>query len=88
MTQQINPLSALEIHALHEALEDEYRAWATYDQVIADFGDVRPFNNIRNAEARHIEALRVARSARTPGQEESLAMPACRPPVRPASRAK
>jgi len=59
MTQQINPLSALEIHALHEALEDEYRAWATYDQVIADFGDVRPFNNIRNAEARHIEALRV-----------------------------
>jgi hypothetical protein len=47
-----------EIRALREALDDEYRAWATYDQVIADFGEVRPFSNIREAEARHIEALR------------------------------
>jgi len=47
-----------EFRALEEALEDEYRAWATYDQVIADFGEVRPFSNIREAEARHIEALR------------------------------
>lgn len=50
-------LSDAEVAALHEALEDEYRAWATYDQVIADFGSVRPFVNIRDAEARHIEAL-------------------------------
>jgi hypothetical protein len=50
-------LSGAEIHALNEALDDEYRAWATYDQVIADFGEVPPFNNIREAEARHIEAL-------------------------------
>jgi hypothetical protein len=34
-----------------------YRAWATYDQVIADYGAVQPFANIRNAEARHTEAL-------------------------------
>jgi len=27
-------------------------------QVIADFGDVPPFSHIREAEARHIEALR------------------------------
>lgn len=46
-----------EIRALREALDDEYRAWLTYDQVIADFGAVPPFVNIRDAEARHIEAL-------------------------------
>ena len=53
----MNSLSETEAHALHEALDDEYRSWATYDQVIADFGEVRPFSNIREAEARHIEAL-------------------------------
>lgn len=50
-------LSETEIQVLHEALDDEYRAWATYDQVIADFGAVQPFVNIRAAEARHIGAL-------------------------------
>ncbi|HSQ69280.1 MAG TPA: hypothetical protein VLM41_04290 [Steroidobacteraceae bacterium] len=50
-------LNGTERRALEEALDDEYRAWATYDQVIADFGQVRPFSNIREAEARHIEAL-------------------------------
>ena len=53
----MNSLTEIEIHALNEALDDEYLAWATYDQVIADFGEVRPFTNIREAEARHIEAL-------------------------------
>ena len=46
-----------EIEVLLEALDDEYRAWATYDQVLSDFGDVRPFTNIRESEARHIDAL-------------------------------
>jgi len=50
-------LSKKEQAALHEALDDEYRAWATYDQIISDFGQVRPFVNIREAEARHIQAL-------------------------------
>jgi hypothetical protein len=50
-------LSEAEVRALHEALDDEYRAWATYDQVIRDFGLQRPFSNIRDAEARHIAAL-------------------------------
>ncbi|MGY6276415.1 ferritin-like domain-containing protein [Methylomonas sp. MgM2] len=50
-------LSETEIRALEEALDDEYKALATYDQIIADFGEVRPFINIREAEARHIEAL-------------------------------
>lgn len=51
-------LNEKEIRALHDALDDEYKAWSTYDQVLADFGDVRPFSNIRDAEGRHIAALR------------------------------
>jgi len=51
-------LNETELQALREALDDEYLAWATYDQVIRDFGAERPFINIRRAEARHIEALR------------------------------
>lgn len=54
----MDQLTAAEINALHEALEDEYQSWSIYDQVIQDFGEVRPFINIREAEARHIEALR------------------------------
>lgn len=50
-------MTASEIQALNEALDDEYHAWATYDQVATDFGNVRPFVNVRDAEARHIEAL-------------------------------
>ena len=53
----MSELDRSEIEALNEALNDEYLAWATYDQVIRDFGDVRPFINIRDAEARHIQAL-------------------------------
>lgn len=53
-----NTLTEDETQALHEALEDEYLSWTTYDQVVRDFGEVRPFINIRAAEARHIEALR------------------------------
>lgn len=55
----MSELADREISALHDALDDEYQAWATYDQVIADFGEVMPFMNIRDAEARHIEALLV-----------------------------
>jgi len=51
-------LDEAEVRALAEALDDEYRALATYDRVIADFGDVLPFTNIRDAEARHVDALR------------------------------
>ena len=50
-------LSASEAEALLMALEDEYKAWAVYDQVIADFGAVRPFTSIQRAEESHIKAL-------------------------------
>ena len=55
----MNDLTDEDIRVLNEALDDEYRSWATYDQVIADFGEVQPFSNIREAEARHIDALLV-----------------------------
>jgi hypothetical protein len=50
-------LNDTDIRVLEEALDDEYRAWATYDQVIRDFGPVLPFTRIRAAEERHIDAL-------------------------------
>jgi hypothetical protein len=56
-TDQPQPLSDGERADLMLALDDEYMAHAIYTQVIADFGEVRPFSNIVEAEARHIEAL-------------------------------
>ena len=43
--------------ALKLALDDEYKAKATYLKVIEDFGNIRPFTNIVKSEQRHIEAL-------------------------------
>ncbi|MBG0797469.1 DUF2202 domain-containing protein [Methylocystis sp. L43] len=45
------------IGALREALDDEYKARATYQGVIDRFGPVRPFVNIIEAEERHANAL-------------------------------
>lgn len=50
-------LTESEVRALNEALDDEYSAWATYDQVIRNFGAVAPFNNIRDAAGRYIKAV-------------------------------
>ena len=50
-------LSPQEQQALADALDDEYKSHETYQQVIRDFGPVRPFINIVQAEARHISAL-------------------------------
>ena len=52
-----DPLSESERAHLIAALDDEYQARATYAQVIADFGNVRPFSNIVEAEDRHARAL-------------------------------
>lgn len=84
----MDTLSVAEVRALNEALDDEYRSWATYDQVIADFGEIPPFSNIREAEARHIEALRTLfiRYALpvpfNPGQARLCAMPICKQRVK------
>lgn len=45
------------IDALTEALNDEYKALATYKKVIDKFGPIRPFINIVEAEGRHAQAL-------------------------------
>ncbi len=45
------------VEALREALDDEYRALATYRKVIEAFGPVQPFVNIAAAEERHARAL-------------------------------
>lgn len=50
-------LSEWEVEALQMALDDEYKAWSVYDQVIADFGAVRPFTSIQRAEENHIASL-------------------------------
>jgi hypothetical protein len=57
---RMNSPTSLSLHeqqALADALDDEYKSHETYQQVIRDFGPVRPFINIVQVEARHISAL-------------------------------
>lgn len=49
-----NPVQA----ALLAALDDEYKAEATYQAVLDKHGDVRPFSNIIRAEQRHQEMVK------------------------------
>jgi hypothetical protein len=51
-------ISDLELSALEEALMDEYKAYNTYEKVLEEFGSVRPFSNIINSEAQHINELK------------------------------
>lgn len=50
-------LSPAEQADLLAALDDEYRAHATYSQVVADFGAVGPFAHIADSEQRHADAV-------------------------------
>ena len=52
------PVTTGDDAALKIALEDEYRAEATYAAVIDSFGEVRPFINIIEAERRHATRVR------------------------------
>lgn len=47
-----------EVDGLFLALNDEYLATSTYEQVNRDLGDPRPFVNIVQAEKRHAEMLK------------------------------
>ena len=51
-------LNKEEIKGLLLALNDEYMALATYQQINKDFNDPRPFINIERAESRHADKLR------------------------------
>lgn len=50
-------LDASEIETLHLALDDEYKALATYVKVIETLGQVAPFAQIVESEQSHIDAL-------------------------------
>lgn len=55
------------VAAIHEALDDEYRARAVYGAIIERHGPVRPFVNIIASEDRHASALEsLLRSAGLP----------------------
>ena len=44
--------------ALGRALDDEYKALATYEAVVSKFGASRPFSMIKGAEEQHIASLK------------------------------
>ena len=44
------------IQAMTDGIMDEYNAYNIYQQVIDQFGEVRPFVNIQEAEAQHVSA--------------------------------
>ncbi|MFA6272134.1 MAG: hypothetical protein WC693_03420 [Patescibacteria group bacterium] len=46
------------VTALNSAIDDEYKARATYEAVISKFGSVRPFSMIIRAEEQHISSLK------------------------------
>ncbi len=51
-------LSEATKQALSAALDDEYKAFASYQAVIAQLGSVRPFSMIIRAEEQHISSLK------------------------------
>jgi hypothetical protein len=56
-TATSTPVSANVISALNASLDDERKAVATYEAIIAKLGPVAPFENILAAERRHVESL-------------------------------
>lgn len=57
LTRYEGPLARPEIEGLLRALDNEYRAWVGYGQIIEDFGVIRPFGRIQLVEAHHIAAI-------------------------------
>lgn len=51
------PLTAEMVELLTDGIMDEYNAYATYDAILDEFGDVSPFNRIITAELQHADAL-------------------------------
>ena len=50
---EAHELDAPVLDAIHTALDDEHKAWSTYNAILQKHGDVRPFSNIIHAEKRH-----------------------------------
>jgi hypothetical protein len=53
----ITPITDEAKNAILKALDDEYKAYATYSVIINKFGPERPFSNIIQAEQMHIDSL-------------------------------
>ena len=53
------PLNESEVNALNLAIQDEFKALATYQKTVKQFGEVRPFTNIIDSEQQHIDALKL-----------------------------
>jgi hypothetical protein len=45
------------IGVLNDSIQSEYYALFTYTKVLVDFGAVQPFDNVRDAEARHVDSV-------------------------------
>lgn len=54
----VGTLSEDAVEALERAIDDEYKALATYDVFVSKLGSVRPFSMIRRAEEQHISSLK------------------------------
>lgn len=46
------------VSSLNKAIDDEYKARATYEAVIAKLGSIRPFSMIIRSEEQHISSLK------------------------------
>lgn len=55
--EALSSLNSTEIDALNLALKDEYKAQKTYEAIMQEFADVRPFTNIYQAEITHSTRL-------------------------------
>lgn len=51
------PLTVEMVELLTDGIMDEYNAYTTYDAILDEFGDVRPFNRIITSELQHADAL-------------------------------
>jgi len=51
------PLTEAEVVSLQAAIVEEYMAYNTYSEIIAEYGQVVPFSRIALAEQQHTEAL-------------------------------
>ena len=75
----VTPTASADLTAvLTRAIEEERDAKATYDNVVAAFGQIPPFSQIARAEAQHIAELEAVAAA------HQVALPATASPGRPA----
>ena len=51
------PLTEAEVEGLQAGIVEEYMAYNTYSEIIAEYGQVFPFSRIVNAELKHTQAL-------------------------------